>query len=147
MRAISVSEAYLAWRHRLARSRRPPSERGRSEAQGTYRSREDDGQVPPQKRRGARVGPDFFESLDGIGEGHCVRKTVEPAGHALPRDKEPAHKDLGEHHGWHELDSLELALGKGAEEQPERHAEDGKGKRPSMIRPMWSKTPDWFWKR
>jgi hypothetical protein len=49
--------------------------------------------------------------------------------HLLARQQQPAQQQLGQDDRWHELDGLELAGGKGADEQPQRGAQHRVGDR------------------
>lgn len=71
------------------------------------------------------VVEDLVHAVDGVRHRQDVRDRFEDGGHPVPGDEESAEQELGEDHGRHELDGLELGCREGGDEQAERRAEQG----------------------
>lgn len=76
------------------------------------------GGVEAVSRRGS------LEGVIGVGQRQRVGDELERARHLLARHEQPAEQELGKDDGGHELDRLELRAGEGAQEQPQRAAQD-----------------------
>ncbi len=85
------------------------------------------------------------QRLVGVAQGHGVGDHLQHADHLVACDEEPAEEQLWEDDRRHELHRLKLGPGEGADEQPQRHAEqriaDGKrdhgGGRAGHLETQW----------
>jgi maleate isomerase len=85
------------------------------------------------------VDGDPREGVVGVGQREEGRSCLEDPGHLLAWDEKTTQDDLGEDEGGHELHGLELRAGERAQEEPERHAEDGG---PGVLTPHAATGPE-----
>src|SRR4051812_23502614 len=103
----------------------PAPECGRAQSQDQQCAARHDQCVADEGRRHVRVPEDLVHAVDGVGHGEDVGDGLQDGVHVVAGGEEPAEKELGEDHGRHELDGLELGGREGRDEQAEGGAEEG----------------------
>lgn len=107
------------------RSRGAAAEGGRAEAEDEEGAACDDEGVADEVAGDLGMVEDLVHAVDGVRHGQGVGDRFEGGGHPVARGEESAEQQLGEDHGRHELDGLELGGGEGGDEEAEGGAEEG----------------------